>query len=81
MDMPQGKQTVSDEEIITIISQHPDPAFTTGELAELFGMSTEGIRGRLSKLQDKGLISKKKPTNRTVIWWSLSDEQTYELSK
>jgi len=67
--MTQGKQTVSDDEIIEQIRSHPDPAFTTPELAEQFDMTVEGIRRRLNKLQDKGRLYKKKPTNRTIVWW------------
>jgi hypothetical protein len=35
----------------------------------MFGMTSEGIRGRLESLQEEGRIYKKKPTERTVIWW------------
>ena len=81
MTVPQGKQTVTDDEIIETIASHPDPAFTTSELAEIFDMSTEGVRGRLNKLAEEGKIAKKKPTTRTVIWWVHSDESEDLLSK
>lgn len=74
MNVPQGKQTVSDAEIVDTMEEHPDPAFITKELAEMFGMSTEGVRGRLAKLESEGAVHKKKPTKRTVIWWVQSGD-------
>lgn len=81
MDVPQGKQTVTDNEIVETMNAHPDPAFTTGELAEMFGMTVEGIRHRLESLHDEGRIYRKKPTPRTVIWWVESDYSEAVLSK
>lgn len=81
MTVPQGKQTVTDDEIIETMSSHPDPAFTTAELAEIFEMHAEGVRGRLNSLYESGEIARKKPTSRTVIWWVYSDESDAPLSK
>lgn len=67
--MVQGKRTVSDEEIINEMKTGTDPAFTTSELAEKFGMTTEGIRGRLKQLESQNQIQSKKPSSRTVLWW------------
>jgi len=73
-DVPQGKRTVSDQEIIDKMRESEDPAFTTPELAEMFELSKEGIRNRLQDLYDQGRIRKKKPSKRTVIWWTYDDE-------
>ena len=74
MTVPQGKQTVSDDEIVETMASLPDPAFTTGELAKIFDMTVEGIRRRLNSLHDESKVCRKKPTSRTVIWWVQSDE-------
>lgn len=81
MDVPQGKQTVTDDDIIETMRSHCDPAFTTAELAELFDMTTEGIRRRLEKLRKEEQLYKKKPTKRTVIWWIEEDQSDVVLSK
>lgn len=73
-DVPQGKQTVSDGEIVAAMSRHPDPAFTTSELAGMFDMTAEGIRRRLESLRERNEVYKKKPTERTVIWWVPADQ-------
>jgi hypothetical protein len=69
MDVPQGKMTVTDDEIVETMRSHPDPAFTTQELAGIVGMTPEGVRGRLATLAERGRVHRKKPTERTVIWW------------
>lgn len=81
MTVPQGKQTVTDDEIVQTMAEHPDPVFTTAELADIFEMSSEGIRGRLNALEEQGCVCRKKPTARTVMWWVHSDESESELSK
>jgi len=68
-NMAQGEVTVIDDEIIRGLQEAGDPAFITNEVAKMFDMSTEGMRGRLEKLKQEGRIHKKKPSPRTVIWW------------
>jgi predicted ArsR family transcriptional regulator len=67
--MVQGKRTVTDKEIEQKMHELPSPAFTTGELAGHFDMTTEGMRLRLEKLRNEGVVHRKKPSQRTVIWW------------
>lgn len=81
MTVPQGKQTVTDAEIVDEMKSRPDPAFTTAELADIFNMTSEGIRGRLNDLRENGDVYRKKPTTRTIIWWVQSDESEDWLSK
>jgi predicted ArsR family transcriptional regulator len=64
---------VGDEEIMDELRQSPEPAFTTGELAERFNMSTQGMRNRLEALAEEGRLYRKKPSARTVIWWVDTD--------
>jgi predicted ArsR family transcriptional regulator len=47
---------------------HRDSAFITSELAEIFGMTTEGMRVRLETLQEEERIYKKKSTEKGVVW-------------
>lgn len=68
-DVAQGKRTVSDDEIIEFMRSKPDPAFTTPELADQFGMTETGIRNRLNDLAERGLVERKKPAPRTLVWW------------
>ena len=78
--MPQGEKTVTDSEIVQWMRETPEPAFTTAEIAEKFDMTAEGMRGRLEALQDGKHVYRKKPTSRTVIWWTDSDHDGSALS-
>ena len=75
-----GIKTVSDDEIIAGMRRCPEPAYTTGELADEFGMTTQGMRNRLESLAETGAVKKKKPSARTVIWWADSDHGSASFS-
>jgi|AntRauMinimDraft_3_1070383.scaffolds.fasta_scaffold04278_2 predicted ArsR family transcriptional regulator len=77
--MVQGKRTITDDEIVERMRAVSDPAFTTSELASEFGLTTEGIRGRLKQLESEDRIQSKKPSSRTVIWW-VEDSQSVVCS-
>jgi len=79
--MPPGVKTVTDSEILEFMKASCDPAFTTGELAEALGMTTEGMRNRLQALEEAGVIYSKKPGLRTVIWWAGCDHPHPECSE
>lgn len=68
--MPQGKRVVDDAEIVEFMLESDEPAFTAGELAEEFGMTRQGMHGRLSGLHEEGRICRKKSGERTVVWWA-----------
>jgi len=71
--MPQGRQTVSDADIVARMTDSADAAFTATELADHFGMSDEGMRNRLRQLAERGHVDFKKPGVRTLIWWPAGD--------
>jgi predicted ArsR family transcriptional regulator len=61
--------TVTDEEILDAMKRAGEPAFITSEIADMVGMSTEGVRNRLQDLESDGMVCSKKPSQRTLIWW------------
>ncbi|MFB6113612.1 MAG: hypothetical protein ABEJ58_05865 [Halodesulfurarchaeum sp.] len=74
--------SVSDDELIRAIREDIEgPAFTAGELAEIVGMSVEGVRKRLDELYEEGEINRKKPGARTTIWYDESDYRASKLSE
>lgn len=72
---------MSDENIIDYMLNHDDPAFTTREIADYFDMTPPGIRNRLEDLAKAGEIKRKKPANRTVIWWHPGIEDQLRCSE
>ncbi len=67
--MAQGKQTVSDEDIISAFKSNEAPFITSIELANEFGMTRQWAHNRLQALHDAGTIKRKKSGPRNVIWW------------
>lgn len=67
-DMPQGKQTVSDSQIIMAIKNHDDPFVRSKEIADIFEHSRQWAHERLDQLEDDDLINKK-GSSKSVIWW------------
>jgi predicted ArsR family transcriptional regulator len=60
---------MSDEEILKHLREHPDPAVTAAELAELVDMTSAGVLRRLDNLADENEVSRKKVGSRAVVWW------------
>jgi len=64
---------VSDDEIVAYMQQSDEPAFVAQEIGDVFGIHRETARHRLDSLAKSGRIHRKKPSERTVIWWSHAD--------
>jgi len=67
-DMPQGKRTVSDSQIISAIENHEDPFVRADEVASEFEHTRQWAHNRLEDLHQDGRVEKK-GSRRSVIWW------------
>lgn len=63
------KRTMSDEEILQQLREHPDPAVTATELADSLDMTSAGVLQRLNTLAEENKVSRKKVGSRAVVWW------------
>jgi repressor of nif and glnA expression len=77
------EETVSEQDILKVFDYEDDPVLTTREVADglrRFGkqLTSEGVRHRLSQMDDRGLVSRKTLGARAVGWWA---EVAPELSK
>lgn len=63
-------KSIEDDEILALFDEHEAPYMTAGELADVVGMSRQGMHDRLLALYESGQIDRKK-TGRTVGWWLL----------
>jgi predicted transcriptional regulator len=66
--MAGREKQVSDNELLAAVALSSDPVVSTGEVADFFGMTTQGIGNRLRKLNDEELLRTKKAGN-ARIWW------------
>lgn len=71
------RQRVTDSDVLEALREQPDPVATTGELAEVLGVSSETVRRHLTELHEQGLVDRKTVGARAVVWWVLDvDDST-----
>jgi predicted ArsR family transcriptional regulator len=56
-------------DILRVCLSSPDPAFVPAEVAAELDVTTEGARHQMTQLVDRGLLERKKPGSRTVLYW------------
>ena len=67
--MPQGKETVTDQEIVDAIECHDDPVVAAVEIAEMFEHTRQWAHSRLESLHEEGKVKKKGGGRKAVVWW------------
>ena len=80
-DGPGRKPTVSDDEILNVFHNSPDPVLTAPEIAEQFSISRRGILDRLRNLEDDGILRSKKVGGRRTVWWYPGHTSTPEVGE
>lgn len=66
--MTGRKPTISDGDILRVVSASTDPYLTTTEIAEEIGLSQPGTLKRLRDLEESDLLANKKAGNSNT-WW------------
>lgn len=74
-DAGRFEETVTEQEILEVFDYEADPVLTASEVAEglrRFGVeiTPEGVRNRLERMDEKGLVNRKKFGARAVGWWA-----------
>jgi len=64
-------------DILEVFVGNQDPAFVPKEIAGFLNVTTEGARHQMDKLVEQGLLGKKKPGERTVLYWITPDGYEY----
>ena len=59
----------SDEEVLQLFADNPDPVYFVTELSDELEMTEEGVRKRIEPLVERGLLLSKKPGERTRVYW------------
>ncbi len=68
-DGPGRRPEITDEEILAVFRSSADPVLTTGEVAAQFEITHRGVRDRLEKLEEQGVLRSKKVGARAIVWW------------
>lgn len=66
-------ETVTPETVLAVIRQAGDPIVTAKEISEQLGCTSEAARQKLLRLQDQGVVARRKVGAGAVVWW-LADE-------
>mgnify|MGYP006274248089 CR=1 FL=1 len=77
-DGPGRTPEITDEEILQVFRSSSDPVLTTGEVASEFEITHRGVRDRLEKLEEEGVIKSKKAGARAKVWWDPEYTKTPE---
>jgi hypothetical protein len=75
-NMPMGKKTVSDDEILEAFSEIQGGFASPIEIADHFGHDRQWAYNRLEQLREAGEVVKKKPSPQAVAYWPA--EATYQ---
>lgn len=67
--MSQGKQSVTDLEIVDAFDEIKGPFATASEIANFFGHTRQWAHKRLTELHVRGTVERKKMEDKTVVWW------------
>jgi len=60
---------LSDDELLQIIRESPDPFVSATEVAESADMARQTAYKHLQRLHESGVIEKKQVGGSAVIWW------------
>jgi DNA-binding Lrp family transcriptional regulator len=67
--MSAQRKRVTDQDILEEFRQSPDAFLTAAEIAESIPMTRQGVNNRLKRLEEEGLVKRKKAGSRAVGWW------------
>ena len=63
------KPRVSDEEILDVFRNSPDPVLIASEIAEHVDITRRAVNYRLRSLEDEGVLCSKPVGGRSTVWW------------
>ena len=67
--------------ILRVFLGSTDPAFVPSEIGEELECTTEGARHQMNRLVEQGLLAKKKPGQRTVLYWITEDGKQHYVEQ
>jgi len=80
LNMSRGPDpSIPDLDILRFFLKSGDPAFVPVEIAKELDASVATARNRMDSLAARGLLYKKKPAERTVLYWITEDGKNYYL--
>jgi predicted ArsR family transcriptional regulator len=73
-DAPGGrKPRVTDDELLAVLRESPDPVLSTAEIADEVPIKRRGVLNRLRGLEEQGAVRSKQLGGRNTVWWPSDD--------
>jgi len=72
---PDPKITAVD--ILEAFLASNEPAFVVSEIAEKLDVTAEGARHQMENLVEEGYLDRKKPSQRSVLYWVTDEGRQY----
>lgn len=74
----QGRyiETVSPDTVLEVIQHAADPIVTAKEVGEKLNCTSEAARQKLLRLQDQGIVARRKVGAGAVVWWLVDENQS-----
>ncbi|WP_122088697.1 helix-turn-helix domain-containing protein [Halalkalicoccus subterraneus] len=69
-------ETVSPDTVLEVIQHAADPIVTAKEVGEKLDCTSEAARQKLLRLQDQGIVARRKVGAGAVVWWLVDDDQS-----
>lgn len=69
-------ETVNPDTVLEVIQHAEDPIVTAKEVGEKLGCTSEAARQKLLRLQDQGVIARRKVGAGAVVWWLVDEDRS-----
>lgn len=67
-------ESVSPDTVLEVIQQAEDPIVTAKEVGDELGCTSEAARQKPLRLQDQGMVARRKVGAGTVVWWLIDED-------
>lgn len=68
-------ETVNPDTVLEVIHHAEDPIVTAKEVGEKLGCTSEAARQKLLRLQDQGVVTRRKVGAGAVVWWPVDEDR------
>ena len=68
-------ETVNPDTVLEVIHHAEDPIVTAKEVGEKLGCTSEAARQKLLRLQDQGVVARRKVGAGAVVWWLVNEDR------
>jgi predicted transcriptional regulator len=76
----RSESKISATDVLGVFVSSSDPALVPSEVGDALGITSQGARYHLERLVAERYLEKKKPGERTVLYWITDEGRTYYVA-